>query len=145
VYINGHTIPLCKDLGIIFNNTLSWWEHYEAIISKAYKSLGQLRRVFKDSHSPQARKCLYILLVWSNLLYCSPLWQPYLLKDIILLERVQRRATKFILSDYTSDHKTIDQTWYSTTSMYFFLFLVVITCIHSLLFKYYSKLFIVSK
>ena len=30
----------------------------------------------------------------------------YLLKDIALLERVQRRATKFILSDYTSDYKT---------------------------------------
>jgi len=64
--INGHTIPLsssCKDLGIIFNNTLSWREHYEAIICKAYKSLGLLRRVFKDSHSSQARKCLYISLV----------------------------------------------------------------------------------
>jgi len=51
---NGHTIPLlssCKDLGIIFNNTLSWRENYEAIICKAYKSLGLLHRVFKDSHS----------------------------------------------------------------------------------------------
>ena len=27
------------------------------------------------------------------------------MKDIILLERVQQRATKFILNDYSSDYK----------------------------------------
>ena len=49
---------------------------------------------------------IYISIVQPNLLYCSPLWRPYLIKDIDLLERVQRRATKFILSDYSSDYKT---------------------------------------
>ena len=76
------------------------------ISSKAYQSLGLLRRVFKDSHCPQARKSLYISLVRSKLLYCSTLWRPYLLKDIELIEKVQRRATKFILFDYTSDYRT---------------------------------------
>jgi len=69
-------------------------EGKKAIICKAYKSLGLLRRVFKDSHSSQARKCLYLSLVRSNLLYCSPLWRPYLLKNIIMLERVQRKGNK---------------------------------------------------
>jgi len=94
--INGHTInkfSSCKDLGIIFTHTLTWREHYEMISAKAYKSLGLLRRVFKNSHSPQVRKSLYISLVRAKLLYCSPLWKPYLLKDIELLERIQRRAT----------------------------------------------------
>jgi len=58
---------------------------------------------YLKTHTP--RKCLYISLVRSNLLYCPPLWRPYLLKDIILLERVQRRATKFMLSNYTSDYR----------------------------------------
>ena len=107
--INDHIInesPSCKDLGIIFTNSLSWRKHYEMISSKAYKSLGLLRRVFKDSHCPQARKSLCISLVRYKLLYCSTLWRPYLLKDIELIEKVQRRATKFILSDYTSDYRT---------------------------------------
>ena len=76
------------------------------ITSKAYKSLGLLRRVFIDSHCVHTRKCLYLSFVRAKLLYCSPLWRPYLLKDIDSLERVQRRATKFILSDYTSNYKT---------------------------------------
>ena len=107
--INDHIInesPSCKDLGIIFTNPLSWRKHYEMISSKVYKSLGLLRRVFKDSHCPQARKSLYISLARSKLLYCSTLWRPNLLKDIELIEKVQRRATKFILSDYTSDYRT---------------------------------------
>ena len=60
--INGHSLSQsshCKDLGVIFSNTLSWREHYEMITSKAYRSLGLLRRVFKNSHCPEARKCLY--------------------------------------------------------------------------------------
>ena len=83
--INEHSLPQstsCKDLGIIFTNTLSWRQHYDMITSKAYKSLGFLCRVFKNSHCVQARKSLYISIVRANLLYCSPLWRPYLLKDI---------------------------------------------------------------
>ena len=38
-------------------------------------------------------------------MYCSCLWKPYLLSDIELLERVQRRATKYILNNYTSNYK----------------------------------------
>lgn len=36
---------------------------------------------------------------------CSPIWRPRFIKDILLLERIQRQATKFILLDYTSDYK----------------------------------------
>ena len=32
--------------------------------------------------------------------------RPYLLKDIIVLENVRRRGTKFILNDFTADYKT---------------------------------------
>jgi len=47
-----------------------------------------------------------MLLDHACLLYCSPLWKPYLVQDIILLERVQCRSSKFILNDYSSDYKT---------------------------------------
>ena len=41
----------------------------------------------------------------SHLSYCSQLWRPYLIKDIESIERVQRKATKYILNDYHSDYK----------------------------------------
>ena len=104
--VNGHTIiesSSCKDLGIVFTNSLTWQDHYEMISSKAYKSHGLLCRVFKDSECAQAHKSLYITLVRSKLLYCSTLWRPYLLKDIESLEKIQQRATKFLKSNYHSD------------------------------------------
>ena len=39
----------------------------------------------------------YSKIVRSQLIYCSQLWRLYLLMDIITLERIQRRATKFNL------------------------------------------------
>ena len=52
-----------------------------------------------------ARKCLYISIVRSKLLYFSTLWKPYLSSDIDLVEKVQRRAAKYILQDYMSGYK----------------------------------------
>ncbi len=40
-----------------------------------------------------------------KLLYCSPVWRPQRIKDIRDIASVQRRATKFILADYSSDYK----------------------------------------
>ena len=49
---------------------------------------------------------MYLSLVKSKLSYCSQVWRPYLLKNVAQIERVQRRATKYILSDYSSDYKS---------------------------------------
>ena len=54
----------------------------------------------------EAKKNLYISLVRSQLIYCSQMWRPQLIKDITSLERIQRRATKYILNDYTSTYKS---------------------------------------
>ena len=93
-----------KDLGINFTNDLLWSKHYEIITAKAYQTLGLIRRTFKHI-SIDARKQLYISLVRSQLLFCSPLCRPQLLKDIFTLVRVQQRATKFILNDYEISYK----------------------------------------
>ena len=94
-----------KDLGLILSNNLDWSDHYHNITTKAYKVLGLLRRSFKTD-STDAKRKLYISLVTSHLLYCSQIWRPHKIKDILLLERVQRRATKYILNDYTSSYKS---------------------------------------
>ena len=94
-----------KDLGILFTSSLQWDLHYKSIISKAYKMFYVLRRTF-TTPSQIARKRLYFTLVWSHLVYCSPLWRPHLIRDIKNFERVQCRATKFILNNYHLDYKS---------------------------------------
>ena len=42
------------------------------------------------------------IVVRSQLLYCTQIWRPHLMKDIFNLEKIQCRATKHILNDYTS-------------------------------------------
>ena len=94
-----------RDLGIQMSSDLSWNNHYNMICSKAYRSLALLRRTFGGSGPVEARRSLYLALVRSQFIYCSQLWNPHLIKDTTILERVQRRATKYILNDYTSDYK----------------------------------------
>ena len=48
----------------------------------------------------------YISLVNTQLLYCSQIWRPVLIKDIQSLEQMQRWATKFILNDFHTSDKS---------------------------------------
>jgi len=107
--VNSHTLPQLhthRDLGIQISDSLSWESHYQHITSKAYKYLGLLRRTFNSCQSIKAKKTLYVTLVWSQLTYYSQLWNPYLIKDTVTLEKIQCPATKFILKDYDSNYWT---------------------------------------
>ena len=65
------------------------------ILSRAYKTLNLIRYSFSCGNSPQTKKILYLPLVHSQLTYCSQIWHPHLLKDIIILEKIQHRVTKY--------------------------------------------------
>jgi len=100
--VNGKAIlqkSIHKDLGITFTASLQWSEHYKVITAKAYHTLGILRCTFKLNNI-QVKKQSFISLVRSQLLYCSQIWKPQLIKDILTLECIQRRATKYVLNDY---------------------------------------------
>ena len=66
----------------------------------AYNSLHLIRWALSSSASVCLRKMLYLSLVHSHLTYYCQLWKPHFLKDIANLERIQRRATKYIFNDY---------------------------------------------
>ena len=65
----------------------------------------RIHRTFSSSASVSLKKQLYVTLVRSTMCYGSQLWRPHLRKDILILERVQRRATKHILLDYSSSYR----------------------------------------
>ena len=102
-YIEDNLVPSVdshKDLGILVAADLSWSKHINFICANAYKTLHLIRRSV-SSTSLGLRKSLYLSLVRSKLSYCSQLWRPHLVKDILCLESVQRRATRYILNDYS--------------------------------------------
>jgi len=86
-----------KDLGNVMSDDLSWNHPYEKIIPKAYRMLELLQSV------SICKRTLYLSLVRFQVTYCSIIWRPTLIKHITLVERIQRRATKFI-NDYTSSY-----------------------------------------
>ena len=84
-----------RDLGVTLNKKLKWNDHIENAVLKANNALGMLRKTFKY-WSCKSFKQLYVAFVRPHLEYCSAIWNPHLKKDILKLERVQRRATKLI-------------------------------------------------
>ena len=87
------------------SSDLNWNNHnYSLIASQAYiQSAGSHPALIESGLDTQANlKNLYITLVRSQLSYCSQIWRSHLVKDFVMLERIQRRATKFITmqSDY---------------------------------------------
>ena len=80
---------------------------------------------------------LYLTLVCSQLMYCTLIWRQYLQKDIQNTEKIQYRATKFILNNYDSNYKTRLLTLKFLPQMYLFEPQDVIFTVKSL--KYSTK------
>ena len=59
-----------------------------------------VKRISSNNLDTFSKRSLYLALVPSHLGYASEIWSPYLHKGMATLERVQRRATKYILNDY---------------------------------------------
>ena len=67
--------------------------------------LGFLKRNCSKEISSNSLKVLYLALVRSHLGYCSQIWAPQsVIRNILLVESVQRRATKFICKLSKTDH-----------------------------------------
>jgi len=84
-----------KDLGVIVSDDLKWEKQCTAAVKQANKVLGMIKRNFVD-RSKETIMALYKSLVRPHLEYCVQIWNPYLVKDIKLIEGVQRRATKLV-------------------------------------------------
>ena len=92
------------DLGVVVSSDLQWKSHYLFILPKSYKILGLLRRVFSSVNCVRAKKVLYLSLVRSKLLYCSPIWRPHLLSDVRALGKCAEKSYKFNLNDSLSNY-----------------------------------------
>ena len=83
------------ELGAILDSKLSFSNHIQLKINKAFSMLGLLKRNFKYI-GIASFTVLYKCMVRSHLEYCNSVWAPYKKSDFEDLEKVQKRATKII-------------------------------------------------
>lgn len=93
--INVEQISLEKDIGVNFDEELKFSQHIAICVKKANQKLGLIRRSF-DYMDRDMFLTLFKTLIRPTLEYASVIWSPFLKKDIVALENVQRRATKIV-------------------------------------------------
>ena len=95
-------VTSAKYLGVTFDNKLTLDDRISNITNKANRTLGFLRRNLQVNNQ-QLKSQAYKTLVRPTVEYASTVWDPYTKKNINQLERVQRRAARYVQNRY---HKT---------------------------------------
>ena len=97
-YLNNQQIKSVtseKDLGVYITEDLKQHKHVAEIAKRANRMLGMIKRTI-TCKSIENIMSYYKSLVRPIIDYASGIWNPYHKKDIIKLEKIQRRATKII-------------------------------------------------
>jgi hypothetical protein len=84
-----------RDLGVLVSDDLKFSNQAKSAAAKAMWKFGVLKKVF-SSHSPRLLTTLWKAHIRPHLEHAIQAWSPYLKEDIDVLERVQRRVTKYM-------------------------------------------------
>lgn len=83
-----------SDLGVLFDQKLSFSAHIESMVSRAYSRLGFMKRICANFDDVYCLKYVYFSLVRSVLEYASVVWNPgYAVNS----ERIESIQKKFLL------------------------------------------------
>ena len=82
-------------LGIVFNETLTWSDHVDKVISSASAKLGLLRRMNKQLDSIVLRE-LYLYCILPAIEYGHVVWAGLTASDAKRLEKLNRNAARVI-------------------------------------------------
>ena len=97
-----------KDLGILVGSKLSWTNHHQAVFSKASSRLGLVKRTCHFTVCPRQKRSLYLALVRSLFEHLSVVWSPCSSFSVAKLERIQRRAVKWILGELGHHYNDVE-------------------------------------
>lgn len=92
-HINGNIlsrVSQIKDLGVLFDSSLTFIPHIDSLSGKALRTLGFITRNSQDL-SIAAFRVLYLTLIRSVMSYASIVWSPYYANHIFSLEKVQNK------------------------------------------------------
>ena len=88
-----------KYLGVLLNSKLNWRNQITASIKKANSALFFLKRNINSCPKHIKEQC-YFTYVRSKLEYACSVWDPHLKEDINNIEKIQRRAARFVTNSY---------------------------------------------
>ncbi|KAK7093437.1 hypothetical protein V1264_012780 [Littorina saxatilis] len=101
-HLHGQTLETTtesKYLGVTITSNLSWGRHVETAAAKGNRTVGFLRRNFKEC-TPKVKAATYITMVRPTLEYASTVWNPHEQQHNNLLESVQKRAARYVHNNY---------------------------------------------
>ena len=84
-----------KDLGVLVDNELKFSQRIKTIAARATRMIGLIKVSFECLNKDMFLN-LFKTLVRPLLEYCVQAWSPHYIRDITLLENVQRRATRMV-------------------------------------------------
>ena len=93
-----------KDLGVDITPKLNWIEQCNRLYSKANQKLGLMRRNCYFVRDIAKARSLYIALVRSLFESCCIIWRPTTQSLTDKIERIQKRAIKWILSEEAASY-----------------------------------------
>ena len=88
-----------KYLGVVIDNKLTWKPHYSALVTKCNRTLSFIMRNLSKCPVNIKAQC-YQTLVRPTLEYACPVWDPHYQGDIVTLEKVQKRAARFVTGNF---------------------------------------------
>lgn len=95
-----------KDLGVIFDNKLSFQYHITYIVNRAYRMLGFISRSLSRFKKIETYHRLYYCYIRCVLEYASPVWNPYYNIYVDKIERVQRKFTRIVAFKFNLPRET---------------------------------------
>jgi hypothetical protein len=97
-YVNNDVIrnvDCVKDLGVLVDSSVSFSQHVDSVASTARRLTGLVFRTIR-SRCRDVLLPVYTTLVRPGMEYATAVWNPHLIRNVEVLEKVQRRFTKRI-------------------------------------------------
>ena len=89
------------------SHNLCWSAHISDIVARSKKIVGLIYRKFYHFCNTNTLHKLYLSLVRPILEYCCHIWDPFLSKDIELLESVQKFASKVCTKQWREPYNSL--------------------------------------
>jgi hypothetical protein len=90
-------VDVINDLGVLFDNWMTFVIHIESNVSKSARMLGFIKRISRGFCDPYTYKTLYVAFVRPGLKYVSCVWSPHQEVHSARIECIQHNFIRFTL------------------------------------------------